>query len=36
MMFVVGSSLIGNRAILKGTNVADGKVKLMIYYTEIE
>ena len=36
MMFVVGSSLIGNRAILKGTNVADGKVKLVIYYTEVE
>ncbi|MFH1120244.1 MAG: DUF4270 domain-containing protein [Bacteroidota bacterium] len=36
MLFAAGSSLTGNRVILKGPGSADGKIRLIVYYTIVD
>jgi hypothetical protein len=36
ILFAAGSSLTGNRVILKGTGTNEGKVRLLIYYTIVD
>ncbi|KAF0198294.1 MAG: hypothetical protein FD166_1645 [Bacteroidetes bacterium] len=36
MLFAAGSSLSGNRVTLRGPNAAEGKIRLLIYYTIVD
>lgn len=36
MLLIAGSSLSGNRAVIKGTEAGEGRMRLLLYYTPLE